>query len=156
MMAGKISGCTKVIAIDRVSARLDLAKELGATDVINTTDMVKAIQNLIDGKGVDYIIDTTGVTQVMEDAIKALAQSGVLAAIAVTANHIDVNTWDDLCPADKTIIGVNMGDSIPQVDIPHFTSKECSILIRLKNSMTLRTLTKQMPILFPVRPLNQS
>lgn len=36
----------------------------------------------------------------------------------MTANHIDVNTWTDLCPADRTIVGVNMGDPIPQVDIP--------------------------------------
>ena len=120
MMAGKISGCTKVIAIDRVPERLKLAKELGATDTINTndTDMVKAVQDLTDGKGADYIVDTTGVTKVEQDSIQALAQGGVLAAIAVTANHIDVNTWDDLCPADRTIVGVNMGDSIPQVDIP--------------------------------------
>ena len=75
MMAGKISGCTKVIAIDRVPERLELAKELGATDAINTNDqdMVKSIQNLTDGKGVDYIVDTTGVTKVMEDAIQSLA-----------------------------------------------------------------------------------
>ena len=120
MMAGKISGCTKIIAIDRVPERLKLAKELGATDTINTndTDMVKAVQDLTDGKGADYIVDTTGVTKVEQDSIQALAQGGVLAAIAVTANHIDVNTWDDLCPADRTIVGVNMGDSIPQVDIP--------------------------------------
>lgn len=120
MMAGKISGCTKVIAIDRVPERLELAKELGATDAVNTNeqDMVKTIQDLTDGKGVDYIVDTTGVTKVMEDAIQALAQGGTLAPVAVTANHIDVDTWNDLCPSDRTIAGVNMGDSIPQVDIP--------------------------------------
>lgn len=120
MMAGKISGCLKVIAVDRMPERLALAKELGATDTVDTTkeDMVKAIQDLTDGKGADYIVDTTGVTKVEEDAVAALAQGGTLAAIAVTANHIDINTWDDLCPADKTIVGVNMGDSIPQVDIP--------------------------------------
>lgn len=120
MMAGRISGCTTVIAVDIYDERLELAKELGATDVINSknVDMVKAIQDLTDGHGVDYAVDTTGVSKVIQDAIKALAQGGVLAPIAVTANHIDINTWDDLCPADKTIVGVNMGDSIPQVDIP--------------------------------------
>ena len=120
MMAGKISGCLKVIAIDRVPERLALAKELGTTDTINTNeqDLVEAVQALTDGKGADYIVDTTGVTAVEEAAIKALAQGGVLAPIAVTANHIDINTWDDLCPADKTIVGVNMGDSVPQIDIP--------------------------------------
>ncbi len=78
MMAGKISGCTKVIAIDRVPERLALAKELGATDTINTNDvdMVKAVQDLTGGKGVDYLVDTTGVTKVLEDSIQALAQGG--------------------------------------------------------------------------------
>lgn len=120
MMAGKISGCTKVIGIDIVDSRLALAKELGATDVINskTTDVVKAVQDLTDGRGVDYAVDTTGVTQVMEESIKVLNQGGTTAAIAVTPNHIDVDTWNDLCVNDKQIIGVNMGDSIPQVDIP--------------------------------------
>lgn len=120
MMAGKISGCTTVIAIDRHDSRLKLAKELGATDTINTDndDMVKRIMELTGGKGVDYAVDTTGVTAIMEAAIQSLAQGGTLAPIAVTANHIDVDTWNDLCPSDRTIVGVNMGDSIPQVDIP--------------------------------------
>lgn len=120
MMAGKISGCTTVIAIDRHDSRLKLAKELGATDTINTNneDMVKKIMELTGGKGVDYAVDTTGVTAIMEAAIQSLAQGGTLAPIAVTANHIDVDTWNDLCPSDRTIVGVNMGDSIPQVDIP--------------------------------------
>ncbi|MFC6323044.1 NAD(P)-dependent alcohol dehydrogenase, partial [Companilactobacillus baiquanensis] len=37
---------------------------------------------------------------------------------AVTPHNIDISTWNDLCVDDKKIVGVNMGDSIPQVDIP--------------------------------------
>lgn len=120
MMAGKISGCTTVIAVDVVDSRLQLAKELGATDTINSKNenAVAKIKELTDGKGVDYAVDTTGVTKVMEDSIQALAQGGTTATIAVTANHIDLDTWNDLCTNDRSIIGVNMGDSIPQVDIP--------------------------------------
>ncbi|KRK97534.1 Zn-dependent alcohol dehydrogenase [Secundilactobacillus odoratitofui DSM 19909 = JCM 15043] len=120
MMAGRISGCTKVIGIDIVDSRLDLAKELGATDVINSknVDVVQAVKDLTDGYGVNWAVDTTGVTAVMENSIKVLAQGGTTATIAVTPNHIDVDTWNDLCVDDKKIVGVNMGDSIPQVDIP--------------------------------------
>lgn len=120
MMAGKLSGCLKVIAIDQVDSRLLLAKELGATDTINSkgVDPVVAIKALTHGYGVDYCVDTTGVTKVMEAAIKALNQGGVAAEIAVTPNHIDVDTWNDLCVDDKSIVGVNMGDSIPQIDVP--------------------------------------
>ncbi|WP_164509584.1 zinc-binding dehydrogenase, partial [Loigolactobacillus jiayinensis] len=70
MMAGKISGCTKVIAVDIVDDRLALAKELGATDIINskTEDPVAAIKALTNGHGVNFAVDTTGVTQVMESS----------------------------------------------------------------------------------------
>ncbi|KRM30452.1 aryl-alcohol dehydrogenase [Agrilactobacillus composti DSM 18527 = JCM 14202] len=120
MMAGRISGCTSVIAVDIVDSRLELAKELGATHAINSKneDPVAAIKKLTGDYGVDFTVDTTGVTQVMEDSIKALNQGGVSACIAVTSHHIDVDTWNDLCVDDKSVIGVNMGDSIPQIDIP--------------------------------------
>jgi len=66
MMAGKISGCTKVIAVDIIDDRLTLAKELGATDVINSrnTDAVEAIRALTNGRGVNFCVDTTGITRV--------------------------------------------------------------------------------------------
>ena len=120
MMAGRISGCTKVIAVDIVPSRLKLAKELGATDAINSKDedAVEAIKKLTDGHGVDYAVDTTGVKKVMEDSIQALAQGGTTATIAVTDQHIDLDTWNDLCTSDRKVVGVNMGDSIPQVDVP--------------------------------------
>jgi aryl-alcohol dehydrogenase len=54
----------------------------------------------------------------MEDTIQMLAQGGTTATIAVTPHHIDVDTWNDLCVNDKKIVGVNMGDSIPQIDVP--------------------------------------
>ncbi|WP_369404377.1 zinc-binding dehydrogenase [Secundilactobacillus collinoides] len=119
-MAGRISGCTKVIGIDIVDSRLDLAKELGATDTINSKneDVVEAVKKLTGGYGVNWAVDTTGVTKVMQDSIQVLAQGGTTATIAVTPNHIDLDTWNDLCVDDRKIVGVNMGDSIPQVDIP--------------------------------------
>ena len=120
MMAGKISGCTKVIAVDIIDNRLTLAKELGATDVINSrnTDAVEAIHALTNGRGVNFCVDTTGITSVMEASIQALCQGGTSATIAVTPNHIDLDTWNDLCVNDKKVVGVNMGDSIPQIDVP--------------------------------------
>lgn len=111
MMAGKISGCTRVIAVDINDGRLKLAKELGATQVINSKNenAVEAIKKFTNGHGVNFAVDTTGVAGVMETSIKALAQGGVSACIAVTPHHIDVDTWNDLCVDDKTVIGVKYG-----------------------------------------------
>ena len=104
-MAGRISGCIKVIAVDIVPERLELAKELGATHAINSKeeDPVEKIKELTGGYGVDWTVDTTGLSSVIMNSVAALAQGG---------------TWNDLCVDDKKIVGVNMGDSIPQIDIP--------------------------------------
>lgn len=120
MMAGRISGCIKVIAIDIVPERLELAKELGATHTINSKqeDAVAKIKELTGGYGVDWTVDTTGLPAVIKNAISALAQGGTCAAIAVTPHLIELSTWNDLCVDDKKVVGVNMGDSIPQIDIP--------------------------------------
>lgn len=120
MMAGRISGCIKVIAIDIVPERLELAKELGATHTINSKqeDAVAKIKELTGGYGVDWTVDTTGLPAVIKNAITALAQGGTCAAIAVTPHLIELSTWNDLCVDDKKVVGVNMGDSIPQIDIP--------------------------------------
>lgn len=120
MMAGKISGCTKVIAVDIVPERLNLAKDLGATHVINSNevDPVYKIKELTNGYGVDWTVDTTGIPAVIKNSVSSLAQGGTCAAIAVTSHLIELSTWNDLCVDDKKIVGVNMGDSIPQIDIP--------------------------------------
>lgn len=96
MMAGKISGCTRVIAVDIVPSRLELAKELGATDTINSKDEdpVKKIQELTNGYGVDYAVDTTGLPAVMKPALDALAQGGTLVVIAVTPH--DFTLFDQI------------------------------------------------------------
>ena len=52
VMAAKLVGAARIIAMDVVPARLALAKELGATDVINSKDMpevAKAIRELVPG-----------------------------------------------------------------------------------------------------------
>ncbi|ADQ58885.1 aryl-alcohol dehydrogenase [Lactobacillus amylovorus GRL 1112] len=101
-------------------SRLELAKELGATDTINSKDEdpVKKIQGLTNGYGVDYAVDTTGLPAVMKPALDALAQGGTLVVIAVTPHDFTFSTWNDLCVGDKKVIGVNMGDAIPQIDVP--------------------------------------
>ncbi|MCI5775579.1 MAG: NAD(P)-dependent alcohol dehydrogenase [Aerococcus sp.] len=120
MMAGVISGCTKVIAVDIVPERLELAKELGATHTINSRveNAVERLLELTDGRGVDWTVDTTGIASVIMDAVHGLSQGGTCAAIAVTDQNVELSTWNDLCTDDKKLIGVNMGDAIPQIDIP--------------------------------------
>ena len=120
LLAGKIEGCSTVIAIDIHDSRLELAKELGATHTINsrTENLAERIAEITDGKGVDYSVDTTGVTAVMKAAIDVLAIGGVTAPVAVTPNSVELNTFMDLVLGNRKLVGILMGDAVPQLAVP--------------------------------------
>ncbi|ROW03313.1 hypothetical protein VSDG_01370 [Cytospora chrysosperma] len=64
VMAAKNQKCKVIIGIDRVEARLELARSLGATHVFNTSDMsmeqlVAAVRDAAEGLGATISIDTS-------------------------------------------------------------------------------------------------
>lgn len=120
LMMAKIEGCGKIIAIDIHDERLEVAKSLGATHTINskTEDLAVRIQEITDGAGVNFSVDTTGVSAVMKASIDVLGVQGVAAPVAVTPNNLEVNTMMDLVLLNRSIKGVLMGDAIPQLSIP--------------------------------------
>jgi aryl-alcohol dehydrogenase len=120
LMAAKIKGCTTIICVDIHDSRLEMAKELGATDTINSLneDWVAKVKELTNGQGVDFAIDTTGISAIMHQAISALASGGHLAPIAVTQKTLEFMPWNEVTALQKHVDGVLMGDAIPQLAIP--------------------------------------
>lgn len=70
--AAKFTGCHTIIAVDRIPRKLDLAKELGATHIINTNheslDLVKKIRDLTPTGGSNICIDTTAAVDLIKKA----------------------------------------------------------------------------------------
>lgn len=120
LMMAKIEGCSKIIAIDIHDERLDVAKSLGATHTINskTEDLAQRMADITGGAGVNFSVDTTGVSAVMKASIDVLGVQGVAAPVAVTPNNLEVNTMMDLVLLNRSIKGILMGDAIPQLSIP--------------------------------------
>ena len=84
LMAAKISGCSTIIAVDMFESRLQLAKELGATHVVNAgTGKVLEEINTITGGGADFTVEATGIPAVMTQAIHALGFNGATALVGV-------------------------------------------------------------------------
>jgi len=121
IMTAKIHGCNPIIAVDIVDSKLQLAKELGATHTINSldNDTKKVIMDLTDNRGVDFSIDTTGLSIVMEQAIDVLTDGGINVPLAVTKNKLEINTTKFVSGLNRSIVGVKMGRNIPQIAIPN-------------------------------------
>lgn len=118
IMAAKITECKHIIAIDIHQSRLELAKELGATHVINSkeSDVVEEIKKITNG-GTHYGMDTTGVPVVVRQALQALRPLGQLAIVGVTP-EITINVHEEIMAEGKTMVGVIEGDAVPQLFIP--------------------------------------
>ena len=120
LLAAKICGATTIIAVDIVESRLELAKELGATHVINSknVDSVQAIKDITEG-GVTFALESTGRPEILKQGIDALGILGKLAIVGApplgTLAQFDVN---DLLLGGKSIVGVVEGSSVPKIFIP--------------------------------------
>jgi aryl-alcohol dehydrogenase len=120
VMAARVAGATTIIAVDLVESRLTLAKELGATHVINskTEDAVKRIKE-ITGNGVDFALDSTGVTPVIRQAVLSLRPRGTCGVVGASkpgANvEIDINDFMQNC---KRLRGIVEGDAVADQFIP--------------------------------------
>lgn len=86
VMAAAVAGCTTIVAVDLHDSRLQLAGELGATHTINSgeADMREELLRITGGEGVDYIVDTTAVPAVLNQAALSLGVRGTLVAVGNT------------------------------------------------------------------------
>src|SRR5438046_1356600 len=79
-----LAGAERIIAIDRVSSKLDLARELGATDTINASnlDPVEAVRELTKG-GVHYSFEALGTKDTAEQSFRMLRAGGTATIIGM-------------------------------------------------------------------------
>ena len=119
IMAAKVAGATTIIAVDVLDERLQFAKKLGATHVVNgtTEDVVATIMTITDGLGADYAVDTTAVPSVVENAINATRFGASIALVGVGKPEATI-PLGLVTGAGKTLVGAIEGDAVPQVFIP--------------------------------------
>jgi S-(hydroxymethyl)glutathione dehydrogenase/alcohol dehydrogenase len=114
-----IAGAGRIIAIDRVASKLNLARQFGATDVVDATDgdAVAQVMELTHG-GVHHSFEAIGLKATAEQAFQMLARGGTANIIGM----IPVGTKIELDGADflgeKRIQGSLMGSNRFPVDMP--------------------------------------
>jgi aryl-alcohol dehydrogenase len=82
VMAARLAGAGRIVAIDTNPARLELARELGATDIFaaDADDLVGQVRALT-GRGMQYSFNTTTSPAVFTAALECLAMRGVAAFV---------------------------------------------------------------------------
>ena len=121
--APAVAGCTPIIAVDVIPERLELARQMGATHLINPKqcDPVQEIRRICPG-GVDIAIEATGRPAVMQQALACVRQQGGIAVVVGNAREGDLLTIDPKqLNMGKQLRGTWGGDSVPDRDFPRYS-----------------------------------
>lgn len=120
IMAARVAGATKIIAVDVNPARLQLALELGATHTVNSreTDPVAAIRELTGG-GADFTLECSGRAAVLRQAIDSVGLLGTCGIVGATPEGTEAsfNVNDVMIPG-RRIMGIVQGDVVSRTFIP--------------------------------------
>jgi alcohol dehydrogenase len=122
LFGARVAGASQVIALDVHDDKLELAKKLGATGVVNARD-ADAVQKVKDltGGGADFAFEMAGAVQAMELAYRITRRGGT----TVTAGlpHPDAR-WPlqhvNLTAEERTIKGSYVGSCVPPRDMPRY------------------------------------
>ncbi len=121
IQGARLAGASRIIAVDMVDAKLELAKAFGATDGVNGSDgnSVANIQEMTGG-GVEYSFEAIGLKATAEQAFAMLCPGGTATIIGMIplGQTVEVPGVDFL--AEKTLQGSVMGGASFRVEMPRY------------------------------------
>jgi len=126
VMGAALAGATRIVAIDRIEAKLAVATTVGATDEIRATPdrqaTIDALRDLTDG-GPDFIFEAIGRTDTVELAIEALPLDGTAVLVGMTPFEARASfAVYPLVDGSRRILGSNYGFADPPVDFPRYAA----------------------------------
>ncbi|WP_028280940.1 S-(hydroxymethyl)mycothiol dehydrogenase [Arthrobacter sp. H5] len=122
----KLAGATTIIAVDIDDRKLELAKGLGATHTINSTetDPVEAIRGLTDGNGANVVIDAVGRPETYKQAFYARDLAGTVVLVGVPTPDMTLELpLLDVFGRGGSLKSSWYGDCLPSRDFPMLVSQ---------------------------------
>ena len=120
-----ISGAEKIIALDLSDAKLEAARQFGATHTVNVgqENARKSVFKITDKRGADFVFVTVGSKSALEQGFKLLGRGGTLVVVGMTANGVKIEF--DSCKfasVEQRMLGSKMGSTRLTIDIPRYIS----------------------------------
>lgn len=137
--AAAIAGAGRIIAIDRVASKEQLAREFGASDFVDASDgdVWKKVLSMTAG-GVDHAFEAIGLTATAEDAFRMLRRRGIATIIGMipVGQKLSLNGYEFL--KEKQIRGSFMGSNQFPIDIPRIVDFYMSGRLKLDEMISRR------------------
>jgi len=146
-----IAGAERIVAIDTLESKLEMAKKFGATDALLAKpgeDLTKSLKK-ITGGGADYAFECVGSGELAAAAYKALGRGGmaVVVGVAKASDATSVRTMT-LPFEEKTLTGSYFGSCVPRVDFPRMLGLYMKGKLKLDELITKRYAIGEAPQAF--------
>lgn len=115
----RLNGAHPVIAIDRLPARIDVARAHGITALnADQVDIPAAVANLTGGRGPDVVVEATGSPAVLALSLNLVGEGGRVVLLGSTRGRIEIDPYSHIHRKGIRLIGAH--ERVQTLDIvPH-------------------------------------
>lgn len=119
VMGARIMGAARIVVVDTNAERLELARRLGATDVVDARegDVAARIVALTKG-GVEFSLETSAAVEGFQAALDCLGKRGTCGVVAVPQLGAPISFAPRALLAGRRMVGIIEGDAVPDLFIP--------------------------------------
>jgi len=122
VQGARIGGARQIVAVDVFPSKLEMARRVGATHVVDSSkdDPVKAVRALTGGAGVDHAFEAVGNATLVRQAIESLAIRGTATIVGVLPPEAKIEfPWLAIRPECRVQTS-RMGGNRFRIDIPRY------------------------------------
>ncbi len=122
LQGARIVGAGKIVAVDAQPWKLELAKKLGATHVVDASkgNPVGEVHE-ITGGGADFVFECIGLVPTVQQSVMMTGRGGTAVLVGVVPIHLQVPlSAADITLQEKKITGSYMGSNRFRFDMPRY------------------------------------
>ena len=146
-----IAGAGRIVAIDSMESKLELARKFGATDTLLAKpgeDLTKPLKKLTGG-GADYAFECVGSGELAAAAYRATGRGGVTVVVGVAKPGDSTSVRTMTLPfEEKTLTGSYFGSCVPRIDFPRMLGLYMQGKLKLDELITRRYSIDEAPQAF--------
>jgi len=150
VQGARLAGATQIVAVDVRPDKLELARTVGATDVVEAGSGVDVVASVRDvtGGGPDYAFEAIGAERTIQQAWEAAGPRGTVVVVGILpkGKTLTIDPWQFF--SEKTLKGSFLGSARVREDIPRLVDLYAAGDLKLDELVDRRIPLRELPEAF--------